>query len=239
MLTKAIRSFLYTEYNDDEDLQAFVRAFNQLAQNYVDTFVGINLPVYTSDPVGGGLLDWVAAGLYGMKRPTLSEQRLSLIGPFDTYGFNFNVAFDAVVEGNSGGGQAVFYTVNDDIFRRVITWHFYKGDGKQFNVRWLKRRIERFLDGENGAPLNPDQTYRVSVTFGPAGTVNIGITSSSYSLTGTGPFDTMAFNDVPAFDAADLNITALPPLPAATILKAAIDAGVLELPFQYTYVVTI
>jgi hypothetical protein len=34
-------------------------------------------------------------------------------------------------------------------------------------------------------------------------------------------------------------VTTLNPLPNANFLKAAIGDGVLELPFQYTYVVTI
>ena len=28
-----------------------------------------------------------------------------------------------------------------------MTWHLYKGDGKTFNTRWLKRRVMRFLTG--------------------------------------------------------------------------------------------
>src|SRR5215472_3249732 len=59
-LTTVIPSYLYQEYSDDEDLQGFVEAQNEMQQNYVDTFNALNLPIYTSYPVSGALLDWVA-----------------------------------------------------------------------------------------------------------------------------------------------------------------------------------
>ena len=62
-LSKTIKSYLYFEYRGDEDCQAFVDAYNQLAQEFVDWFTGIDLPVYTGDQINGPLLDWVAAGL--------------------------------------------------------------------------------------------------------------------------------------------------------------------------------
>jgi len=37
-LTKVIPSYLYQEYSDDDDLQAFVMAYNGLAQQYVTWF---------------------------------------------------------------------------------------------------------------------------------------------------------------------------------------------------------
>lgn len=54
----------------------------------------------------------------------------------------------------------------DDILKRALTWHLYKGDDKYFDVRWLKRRVMRFLDGINGTDQGTSTTYNVSVTFG-------------------------------------------------------------------------
>ena len=34
-LAKAIPSYLYVQYNDDDDLQAFVQAYNELAQEII------------------------------------------------------------------------------------------------------------------------------------------------------------------------------------------------------------
>ena len=36
---------------------------------------------------------------------------------------------------------------DDDTYRRCLTWHYQKGDGKYFNIRWLKRRVMRFERG--------------------------------------------------------------------------------------------
>ena len=89
MLTKTIPSYLYKEYDDDEALQAFVDAFNASAQDYVDWFNTIELPVYTSPTSSGDLLDWVAEGLYGIPRPSLfSSGGAQGIGPLDTGALN-------------------------------------------------------------------------------------------------------------------------------------------------------
>lgn len=190
-------SYLYQQYNDDEDLQAFVDAFNEIAQAYVDWFNALNLPNYTADPVSGALLDWVALGLYGIARPSLPAGRSHAEGPFNSFEIN-GVPFNYYAD--LGGSQ--FYATSDDTFRRIITWLFFKGDGKVFNVRWLKRRIARFLAGVNGVDFGVADTYGISVTFDPGNQVSIHV--DDY----------------------------------APILKEAIDAGVLELPFQFNYVVT-
>lgn len=118
LLTQVIRAYLYQEYADDDDLQAFWKAYNDLAQQYVDWFSTIGLPIYTG--LSGDLLTWVARGLYGARRPS---------------------------------------SISDDLFQRVLTWNFYKGDGTVFSVQNLRRRIIRFLLGTNGVTWNVDQTY--------------------------------------------------------------------------------
>lgn len=194
-LIEAIPSYLYWQYRDDEPLQASRDAYNAEAQRYVDWFNAVNLPVYTG--LSGDLLDWVAEGLYGIARPSLPAGVGVTIGPFDTFVINgapFNF-FD--VEGDDE-----FYATSDDTFKRIITWAFYKDDGKAFSIRWLKRRIARFLGGVDGVSFNVDQTYDVSIELGPDNEVHINV--GTY----------------------------------APLLKSAIDAGVLELPFQYEFIVT-
>ena len=146
------------------------------------------------------MLDWVAQGLYGMLRPSLPSGFSRTIGPFNTYEFN-EFPFDASEVTDPGPA----YLTTDDIFKRILTWHLYKGDGKVFNIRWLKRRIMRFLYGVNGTAPNIDQTYPISVEFGADNSVTITIQQGSQSI------------------------------PDAGILQSAIDSGVLELPFQYTF----
>lgn len=203
-LTSIIPAYLYEQYFDDQDLQAFMSAYNGMAQTYLDWFNSINLPVYTGAPIAGSLLDWVAQGLYGISRPTISFTQVGpAIGPFDTY------PLDSIPM-NFGEqlGQTTLFVVNDDIFKRCITWSFYKGDGKVFNIRWLKRRLARFLVGVNGTDYT-GPTYQISVSFTGTNTVNIVISSGSMPTT------------------------------YAPVLQAALLSGVLPLPFQYNYTVTL
>ena len=135
-------------------------------------------------------------------------------------------------------GPSNVTVTTDDIFKRIITWNFYKGDGKVFNIRWLKRRIMRFLYGTNGSAPNIDQTYQVSVTFGVANQIDIQLISGVRRVTGGAIFDRFALNSMP-FNAVKSAFTPLTPLPNAAIFKEAMDSGVLQLPFQYEYIVSI
>lgn len=201
-LTKTIPSYLYTQFNDDADLQSLVDAYNTLVQQYVDSFNQINLPVYTGDPISGSLLDWVGQGIYDIARPALPIGHDSVIGPLNTWALN-TIPFNTrkVVSGTT------FYVVNDDIYKRVLTWHLYKGDGKQFSINWLKRRCLRFLIGENGTSPWIDQTYDIGVSFSG--------TDVTITVNNSGNYD------------------------QAAILEAAIEAQVLELPFQFSFTVTL
>lgn len=228
-----IPSYLYQQYSDDDDLQAFTDAFNQYAQVYLDWFNQINLPVYTKATVAGALLDWVAEGLYGISRPALPSGKNQYLGPFNTFAYNV-LPFN----GHKFIGPVNYTATNDDTFKRIITWHFYKGDGKYFNVLWLKRRIVRFLNGLNGTAPNVDQTYQVSVSFGVGNQINIRLLVGIRTVTGGAFYNRYLFNTAP-FNSLASNLTPLTPITEAPILQAAINAGVLELPFQFVYVVTI
>jgi hypothetical protein len=234
MLTQTIPSYLYVQYDDDPDLQAFITAFNQTAQQYVNFFNQIGLPIYTGSPIAGTLLDWVAQGIYGMVRPSLPGSGTNRVfGPLNTYAFN-TMAFNqrkVVAPSN-------FYATTDDIFKRIITWNFFKGDGQVFNIRWLKRRILRFLLGANGVDPGINQTYQVSVTFGANNQVNINIRSHTSTLVNGALFNRNAFNKM-TFNGFKVQTNHLTPLPNANILASAIQAGVVNLPFQFTYIVNI
>jgi len=229
MLSKTIPAYLYQQYNDDESLQAFVSAYNTKSQDYVAWFNAINLPIYTGAPIVGDLLDWEAAGLYGMVRPSLSASgSAETTGPLNTAALN-----TAPLNGyESVGGSSPDPAVTDDIFKRILTWHFYKGDGKTFSVRWLKRRVVRFLYGVNGTDVDVGSTYDVSVTFGPDTLATITLTYAENAFSGIGIF------------AIGVSPIGGVPIPSdlfafAPVLKAGIEGGVLELPFQFTYAVDI
>lgn len=230
--TALIPSYLYQEYNDDDDLQSFVASFNLLAQNYIDTLNGLNLPIYTDLNISGGLLDWVGEGLYGLPRPTLSSGRIRSVGPFNTFALN-TLAFNSLKKISN----VVVIATSDDIYKRILTWHFYKGDGKVFNIRWLKRRIMRFINGANGTAPNVDNTDQVSISFGVNYQVNITIVGSTRRLTGGALFNRFIINQK-AFNAFTTIGYSQPPLNSAELVEA-LNSGDLELPFQFTYVVNI
>lgn len=234
---RTIRSYLYWEYSDDDAMQAFVEAQNRLAQGYLDWFnqVGSQLAVYTSPVITGLLLDWIAQGIYGLRRPVLASGKNRFRGTFGTFGFGDHLVF----AGGERVGSVVYYSTSDDYFKRILTWHFYKGDGKYFDVRWLKRRVMRFLLGADGTAPNIDNTYPVSVSFGPSSDVSIRIGAGTRVLKSGPLFGAFGFGSRMAYG---LPVTAFTPgqtLAAAPTFQAAMASGVLEFPFQYTVTVTI
>lgn len=233
-LQQTTPAYPYQQYQDDDNVQALFAAFNTLAQQYINAFNSLNLPVYTGDNISGALLDWVAQGLYGISRPSLPSGRTRQVGQFNTYQFNaLRYDFREQI------GPANYYATNDDTFKRIITWAFLKGDGKYFNIRWLKRRVMRFLFGANGVNYNVDQSYIVSVTFGVGNQVNIRILPGIRTVTGGALYNRFGFNQAVDFNQIFSTYQSFVVPPEAPIFQAAVEAGVLELPFQYEWVVTI
>jgi hypothetical protein len=204
-LQNVIPAYVYEQYADDENVQAFFTAYNTLAQQYLDWFNETPLPIYTSPAISGLLLDWVGAGLYGIPRPSLSSGHLRTIGPFNTYAYNV-----LPLNTRKKISSQNYLVTTDDIYKRIITWNFGKGDGNEFSVNWLKRRVMRFLTQANGVWGNIDQTYPVSVQFVANNQVNITISSANL---------------------LDPNVT--------SALLEGIANGVLVLPFQFTYSVVL
>lgn len=230
-----IPSYLYQEYSMDDDLQSFVLAENSMQQDIVDTFNGLNLPNYTQNPISGALLDWVAAGVYGMIRPSLSSGIYKELGPYNTAQYNTIVYNDREL---LFPDQVV--ATNDDIFRRILTWHFSKGNGKNFSIPWLKKRVMKFLFGQNGKNINIDQHYQISITFGPNSEVTIRFVLGKRTIIGGALYNENGFvyNQV-MYNELDSTYEAYPNLPNMDTFAEAIASGVLELPFQFTYDVVI
>jgi hypothetical protein len=234
-LLSPIPSYLYQEYSDDDDLQAFVAAQNSMMQDIIDTFNGLNLPIYTKNPVSDKLLDWVAQGVYGINRPILVSGQYKTLGPYNTGEYNtqeYNY-WDLLYPNQLA-------VTNDDIFRRIITWHVSKREGKYFTIPWLKKRIMKFLIGTNGTQPNVDQHYQISITFGPNSEVTIRFVLGIRTITGGAiynannfKYNTMKYNEL------DSTYTPLPPLPNMVDFARAVSSGVLELPFQFTWNVEI
>lgn len=202
VLTQTIPSYLYVQYQDDDDIQAFVDAYNGATQYYVDWFANVNLPIYTG--LSGTLLDWVAQGLYGLVRPTLESVGTIEEGPFNS------VVFNALVfNGYVASTASLFFAASDDLFKRVMTWHLYKGDGKAFTIKWLKRRVLRFLIGTNGTAPNVADTSEISISIS-GDMVTIDLTA----VTGVSTSILQAFLYI-------------------------VQGGIIELPPQFTYEVII
>ena len=138
-------SYAYGQYAFDATVQAFFSAQNALSQVYLDWDNNTLLALYTSAGISGVFLDWIGQGIYGIKRPVLTTFSSSRMVGYNAAPYN-TLAYDALVYSESGGATIA----NDDIYKRVMTWNTYKGDGQVFSMFWLKNRINRFLNGIDG-----------------------------------------------------------------------------------------
>lgn len=227
MIQKTIKSYLYWQYNDDLSLNAFVNSYNTMTQEYVDFMNNINLPIYTKQ--SGALLDWVAGGLYGIQRQAIGTLQNISHGTLNTWTCNTLTP--------NAHMSVTQYVVTDDILKRIITWHFYKGDGKVFSILWLKRRIERFLFGFNGSDYL-GATYRISVSFINENTVLIAIINIVVSVV-SGSLPNMFYcNQLRPLNSIAFTIERLSRIQLFDALKKGIDSKTLELPFQFNYIVS-
>jgi hypothetical protein len=72
-----------------------------------------------------------------------------------------------------GLATSEFVAASDDIYKRILTWKLYRGDGYSMNITWLKKRLMRFLTGVNGASLAIDNTDPISVKVSTTNTITI------------------------------------------------------------------
>lgn len=226
--TKFLYAYAYQQYQDDRNVKAFFTAYTQIGQQYLDSLNGLQLPIYSGSNLKGSLLDWVMVGLYDIVRPALPRTDFYSIGPYGTtyYGQLSYGTYRVIA-------PSTFYETTDDIYKRIGAWALWKGDGKVFNIRWLKRRVMRFLTGENGTAGQTGQTYRVSVTLSGSA-VTIRIFAGVRTITGPASYGTFSYG-TRSYGRFNSTYEPYPNAELAPILKSAIDSGVLELPFQFTY----
>jgi len=217
-------AYVYDQYSDDADVQAFVAAFNSLAQGYLQWFNDTPLGVYTSPNISGALLDWIGQGIYGVARPVVATESQYQTGTFNAQPYN-TLAFNTLNVVISGTAQIA----TDDYYKRALTWYFYKGDGKQFSTTWLKKRVARFLYGSDGQDVSPSELFNVGVrpkTF----QVMSGFNGS--------PYNNAVYNAemVGNIESILLTIT-LPQITASQIFTAFLEQGLLPMPLQVNYTV--
>jgi hypothetical protein len=244
-IVNTINSFAYDQYSDDDGVQAFAAAYNQLQAAFLYWFntVGMWLAVYTSPSISGLLLDWVGQGIYGYARPVLLARGLPGTGPLGTIVFGFPPPFgEAMI-----APTPAYYATDDDVYKRCLTWHLYRGDGKQFGIKWLKRRVMRFLLGTNGTDFVIDQTYRISVTFG-TGTATIRILNAVETITGGAIFGRFGFGfsapgapvgGYPLGTDTGASMALSPTFAFGPTFAEAVASGALELPLMWSWSVEV
>ncbi|HBN5772055.1 TPA: hypothetical protein MNM60_000871 [Citrobacter freundii] len=158
-VSQIIPSYPFVQYRDDPNVVAFFQVYNEIAQEYLDEINSLSIPYWPSPALSGKLLDWVVEGIYGESRPLLQVSQDAIAkGAYNTIDYN-TIPYAGLKNYIHG---ATTYVV-DDYFKRILTWNFYKGDGVQFNIDWLKRRIARFLRGPNGIDPPVTDTFDISV----------------------------------------------------------------------------
>lgn len=232
MLEDIIRSYLYTQYNDDDNIRAFVTAYNTMAKNIYDWMRSANLPIFVGGYNAGDQLRWIARGIYGVKPPVLESGRQLVIGEFNTCTFN-TVPFNTRRVIN----QSEQVVVSDDLFKRIMTWNFYKGDGFYFTIPWLKRRIMRFITGVNGVDVVNDQHWSISVLFSGSG-ASVSIIKGFRKLTDSSVYNTQTFNSR-AYNQKTSVLIKSNEYEYASLFKQAFDSGLLHMPFYQPVSVTI
>lgn len=214
MIDEIIPAYLYTQYNDDKNLQALIDAYNHEAQNFYAWLRDSRLPIFQGGYNSGEQLKWIVKGIYGEDVPILKATKRAGKGPYNTVEYNI-LPLDAYRQLYNND----VIVVSDDLFKRVLMWNFYKGDGKQFSVSWLKRRVMRFLNGIDGADIPNDQHWPISVKF-VDDVINIVIDTTGEGFSSATTMKNSSFDYAPLF-------------------KGAMEGGILNMPYYYTISVTI
>lgn len=222
------KSYLFVEYADDDNLQSFVEAYNKIAQQYLDWFNTINLPIYTG--LTGALLDWIGQGIYNVPRPALQNNVSDYNGPLNTFAFNQGgMGFNTIQLPTTKGNY-----VSDDIYKRVLTWQFYKGDGQVFNHLWLKKRILRFIFGNSGRDVAISSLQGIDVTK------STGLSAQDLDITiDTTRLNLFNVNDDGSFSYGTGSSTLPNIVQLSQTLENALNSGACPLPFPFYYHVSV
>lgn len=161
LTTLQAKAYPYHQFTDDVNITAFFDAYNKIAQDYLTWLVEHPFALYTRSEITGGFLNYCAYCLYGQFRYRISDVHLQgYTGALNDTDIN-RLAVDEVDIRKQYKGAAI----SDDNFKRILTWNFYKGDGLNFTIPWLKKRVMRFLTGENGKTKQFNNCEKISVTF--------------------------------------------------------------------------
>ena len=160
-LQEILPSYAYQQYADDENIQAFVAAFNEIAQGYLDWFNSTPLGLYTNPNITGPLLDWIGQGVYGVKRPVFSSGSTAYLAGLNALPLNASA-----INGHRYLQSGTATVASDDYYKRAITWATYLGDGRFFTCDLLRRKVARFLYGVNGEDITLSQAQSVSIVAG-------------------------------------------------------------------------
>ena len=226
-LYDAVPSYLYFQFQDDNDLQAFVKSYNEITQGYVDWFNSTPLGVYTNSKINGELLSWIGKGIYGIERPYISNIKNSVYGSTNSYATN-QYATNSFINIQSGESSIA----TDDIYKRVLTWYLYRGDGYESTVQWLRRRIARFVYGINGSDINMDLAQNISITI-PDLPYAAGTNTLATNQIAT---DGMLLNTGLAKRSLEIKI---PTSDSAQAFEILVAGGYINLPFQIIFKVTL
>ncbi|MHB8372203.1 MAG: hypothetical protein ACYDBI_05790 [Thermoplasmataceae archaeon] len=170
-------AYPYAQYQSDDNIQAFFDAMNAYGTAYHQWFTGTPISVYTSSAVFGSLLDWVGTNYYGLIRPVIGAPSAAYQGGMNTFPMN-SIAMNGNIVSSAGGNPV---TASDDLYKRTLTWINYRGDGWNFSINWLRKRVARFIYGVGGTDISDvglTANIRISVSSGsyvvitvPSGTV--------------------------------------------------------------------
>lgn len=233
MLKDPIKSYPYLQYMDDDNIAAFFTAYNALLIDFYNWMLNSSLPIFIGNYHTGAELKWLVKGIYGQNFPYLVTNKTTSNGPYNTFVFNslpYNTRKTTTVSNN--------IATSDDIFKRILTWNFYKNDGMYFTVPWLKRRVMRFLTGADGNDIVNDSQAGISVTFDGNGGVIIGISSVTSYITAGALYGTDQYNGEPV-GSMDVSATVNGDFQFASVLKAAFENGLLRMPFWASVTVNI
>lgn len=217
-------SYLYTQYSDDDSLQAFVQAYNGIMQGYLQWFNDTPLGLYTSPNINGTLLDWTAQGIYGVNRPVVSSSVKRVRGGFGSRNYGTNPYGTHLVQ-----ISGVASIANDDYYKRTLTWCLYQGDADNIDITWLKKRIARFLYGPDGSDVSADMLNMISIM------PNMMVPNAGYATRSYGKKPAYGKIFMRSVKSVQLSIK-MPDIPSASVFIAFINQGILPMPIQVSYV---
>lgn len=222
-LQQVVPAYVYGQFSDDPDIQAFFSGLNTEAQGYLRWFLSTPLSIYTLPNINGPFLDWIGNGIYGIQRPVVSSVMSTATAAYNTQ--SFDVGPYGVRKVKSTGSVTI---VNDDIYKRVMTWSLYLGDGRQMSTQWLRRRVARFIFGANGTDIKPDYFQQISISRAPSGLAG---------AFGTGPYNMQAYDTRVAtkrLTRHSLQIS-VPAGQIGQLFQQLLNQGLLPLPFQVKF----